>query len=82
MHDIIIRSGLDIVGRTERMIETAKQLLYNGSLDEVELCELDYEIERLKAVVFAADEAIRTLARTAECRPQAGWPHGPLGTLH
>lgn len=82
MHDIIIRSGLDIVGRTERLIETAKLLLYSGNLDEAELYELDYEIERLKGVVFATDEAIRSLARTAECRPQTGCAHGLRSTLH
>lgn len=82
MQDIIIRSGLDIVGRTERLVETAKLLLQSGKLDEAELYELDYEIERLKDMVYAADEAIRSLAQTAKCLPETVWAQGLRSTLH
>lgn len=59
MLDIIIRSALDIVGRTERLIEASKRLLLTEGLDEVEVYELDCEIERLGDAVFVVDEAIR-----------------------
>ncbi|MGO7638618.1 hypothetical protein, partial [Rhizobium leguminosarum] len=67
MFDIIIRSALDIVGRTERLIEAMRLMLQNDDLDEVEVYELDHEIERLWDVVFNVDEAVRSLARTVEC---------------
>ena len=63
MFDIIIRSALDIVGRTERLIEAMRRMLQNDDLDEVEVYELDHEIERLGDVVFNVDEAVRSLAR-------------------
>ena len=44
MLDIIIQSALDIVGRTERLIEASKRLLVSEGLDEVEVYELDCEI--------------------------------------
>jgi hypothetical protein len=82
MLDIIIRSALDIVGRTERLIEASKRLLVSKGLDEVEVYELRYEIERLGDAVFVVDEAIRSLARTVECWPQAAHTHGVQRTLH
>jgi hypothetical protein len=57
MFDIIIRSALDIVGRSERLIEAMRRLLLSDGLDEVEVYELDYEIERLGDVVFNVDVA-------------------------
>ncbi|EJC83600.1 hypothetical protein Rleg4DRAFT_6652 [Rhizobium leguminosarum bv. trifolii WSM2297] len=82
MLDIIIRRALDIVGRTERLIEASRRLLDSEGLDEVEVYELDYEIERLGDAVFFVGEAIRSLARTVECWPQAAQAHGIHGTLH
>ncbi|MBY2907862.1 hypothetical protein [Rhizobium leguminosarum] len=81
MFDIIIRSALDIVGRTERLIEAMRRMLQNDDLDEVEVYELDHEIERLGDVVFNVDEAVRSLARTVEW-PQAALAHGIRRTLH
>ncbi|MBA1345119.1 MULTISPECIES: hypothetical protein [Rhizobium] len=82
MFDIILRSALDIVGRTERLIEAMRRLLQSDDLDEVEVYDLDYEIERLGDVVFNVDEAVRSLARTVECWPQATLAHGIRRTLH
>ncbi|MBB2750694.1 UNVERIFIED_ORG: hypothetical protein GGI57_001370 [Rhizobium aethiopicum] len=82
MLDIIIRSALDIVGRTERLIEASRRLLDGEGLDEVEVYELHYEIERLGDAVFVVDEAIRSLMRTVECWPQAASAHGIHRTLH
>ncbi|MBC2808771.1 hypothetical protein ELI13_25350 (plasmid) [Rhizobium ruizarguesonis] len=82
MFDIIIRSALDIVGRSERLIEAMRRLLLSDGLDEVEVYELDYEIERLGDVVFNVDEAVRSLARTLECWPQTALAHEIRRTLH
>ncbi|MBY4590214.1 hypothetical protein RJJ37_10105 [Rhizobium redzepovicii] len=82
MLDIIIRSALDIVGRTERLIEASKRLLLTEGLDEVEVYELDCEIERLGDAVFVVDEAIRSLARTVGYWPHAARPYGIHRTLH
>ncbi|MDR9802947.1 hypothetical protein [Rhizobium hidalgonense] len=82
MLDIIIRRALDIVGRTERLIEACRRLLDSEGLDEVEVYELDCEIERLGDAVFVADKAIRSLASTVECWPQVAQAHGILRTLH
>ncbi|WP_037079762.1 hypothetical protein [Rhizobium sp. CCGE 510] len=82
MLDIIIRSALDIVQRTERLIETSKQLLNSEDLDEVDVYELDCEIERLGDAVFVIDEAIRALARTVDCWPQAARAYGMHRTVH
>lgn len=82
MLDIIIRSALDIVGRTERLIEASKRLLLTEGLDEVEVYELDCEIERLGDAVFVVDEAIRSLARTVGYWPHAASTHGIHRTLH
>ena len=82
MLDILIRSALDIVRRAERLIETARGLPDRDDLDEVELYELDYEIERLRDAVLAADEAVRSLARRVECWPQAVRGHALQTTLH
>ncbi|WHO75502.1 hypothetical protein [Rhizobium sp. BT03] len=82
MLDIIIRSALDIVGRTERLIEASRRLLDGEGLDEVEVYELHYEIERLGDAVFVVDEAIRSLMRTVEGWPQAACAHGMHRTLH
>ncbi|MGO7356366.1 hypothetical protein ACCS66_16790 [Rhizobium ruizarguesonis] len=82
MFDIIIRSALDIVGRSERLIEAMRRLHLSDGLDEVEVYELDYEIERLGDVVFNVDEAVRSLARTLECWPQTALAHEIRRTLH
>ncbi|MBB4234637.1 hypothetical protein [Rhizobium esperanzae] len=82
MLDIIIRDALDIVGRTERLIEASRRLLDRKSLGDVEMYELDYEIERLGDAVFVVDEAIRSLARAVECWPQTAPVHGAARTLH
>ncbi|MBB4506779.1 hypothetical protein [Rhizobium leguminosarum] len=75
MFDIIIRSALDIVGRTERLIDAMRRRLQNDDLDEVQVYELG-------DVVFNVDEAVRSLARTVECWPQAALAHGIRRTLH
>ncbi|MGO6850567.1 hypothetical protein EHI47_22925 [Rhizobium leguminosarum] len=82
MLDIIIRSALDVVGRTERLVEAMRRLLQSDDLDEVEVYELDYEIERLGDVVFNVDEAVRSLARTVECWSQTDLAHEIRRTLH
>ena len=82
MLDIIIQSALDIVWRTERLIEASKRLLVSEGLDEVEVYELDCEIERLGDAVFVVDEAIRSLARTVGYWPHAARTHGIHRTLH
>ncbi|MGR9424678.1 hypothetical protein [Rhizobium leguminosarum] len=82
MLDIIIRSALDVVGRTERLVEAMRRLLQSDDLDEVEVYELDYEIERLGDVVCNVDEAVRSLARTVECWPQTVFAHEIRRTLH
>ncbi|RUM03882.1 hypothetical protein [Rhizobium chutanense] len=82
MLDIIIRDALDIVGRTERLIEASRRLLASKGLGEGEMYELDYEIERLGDAIFVVDEAIRSLVRAVECWPQTAPVHGTARTLH
>ncbi|MBB5551168.1 hypothetical protein [Rhizobium lentis] len=82
MLDIIIRSALAIVGRAERLIETARRLLDGDDLDEAGVYELNREIERLRDVIFGVDEAVRSLALTVECWSQAVHAHGLEKTLH
>lgn len=82
MLDIIIRSALDIVGRTERLIEAVRRLLDRDDRDEAEVYELDCEIERLRNAVLGVDEAVRSLALTVECWPQAAHAHALEKTLH
>lgn len=82
MLDIIVRSALDIVGRAERLIEAARGLLNREDVDEVEMDELDYEIERLRDAVVAVDEAVRSLAHVIERWPQATRAYALQTTLH
>jgi hypothetical protein len=57
MLEMIIRSSLDIVDRTERLIDNVRRLIGGGGLDEVEAYQVYTEIERLTDVVFIIDEA-------------------------
>ncbi|AVC46239.1 hypothetical protein ELI38_27685 (plasmid) [Rhizobium leguminosarum] len=69
MIEMIIKSSLEVVDRTERLIDAARRLLGVG-LDEVEAYRLHVEIEKLTDVVLAMDEAARLLRRTFELRPE------------
>ncbi|TBY35933.1 hypothetical protein E0H93_06895 [Rhizobium leguminosarum bv. viciae] len=69
MIEMIIKSSLEVVDRTERLIDAARRLLGVG-LDEVEAYRLHVEIEKLTDVVLAMDEAARLLQRTFELRPE------------
>ncbi|MGR9079480.1 hypothetical protein ACU8L5_25190 (plasmid) [Rhizobium leguminosarum] len=69
MLDMIIKNSLEVVDRTERVIDAARRLLGAG-LDEVEAYRLHVEIEKLTDVVFVMDEAARLLRRTFELRPE------------
>ncbi|MGR9207468.1 hypothetical protein [Rhizobium leguminosarum] len=71
MLDMIIKNSLEVVDRTERVIDAARRLLGAG-LDEVEAYRLYVEIEKLTDVVFVMDEAARLLRRTFELRPEIG----------
>ncbi|MGR9145642.1 hypothetical protein ACU8MP_25225 (plasmid) [Rhizobium leguminosarum] len=71
MLDMIIKNSLEVVDRTERVIDAARRLLGAG-LDEVEAYRLHVEIEKLTDVVFVMDEAARLLRRTFELRPEIG----------
>ncbi|MGR9159664.1 hypothetical protein [Rhizobium leguminosarum] len=71
MLDMIIKNRLEVVDRTERVIDAARRLLGAG-LDEVEAYRLHVEIEKLTDVVFVMDEAARLLRRTFELRPEIG----------
>ncbi|MBB4292483.1 hypothetical protein GGE16_004562 [Rhizobium leguminosarum] len=82
MLDTIIRNALDIVGRTERLLEASRRLQDSEGLDEIEVYELDHEIERLGDAVFVVDEAIRSLARAVDCWPEAARAYEMRGTLH
>ncbi|MBY5336499.1 hypothetical protein [Rhizobium leguminosarum] len=82
MFDIIVRSALDIVRQTERLIEAMRRMLQSEEFDEVEVYELDYEIERLGDVVFNVDEAVRSLVRSAEYSLRGAHVHAICGTLH
>ncbi|ARO33973.1 hypothetical protein NXC14_PC00437 (plasmid) [Rhizobium sp. NXC14] len=82
MLDVLIRRALDIVRRTDRLIEAASGLLDRHDLDEVERYELDYEIERLRDAVLAVDEAVRSLARRSERWPEVARVHALQTTLH
>lgn len=70
MLEVIIRRSLDIVDRTERLVEKARRLIGSGSLDDVEVCRIHTEIERLTDLVFIMDDAARLLRRTFEQRPE------------
>ncbi|TBZ79135.1 hypothetical protein [Rhizobium leguminosarum] len=69
MLDMIIKNSLEVVDRTERVIDAARRLLGAG-LDEVEAYRLHVEIEKLTDVVFVMDQAARLLRRTFELRPE------------
>jgi hypothetical protein len=71
MLDMIIKNSLEVVDRTERVIDAARRLLGAG-LDEVEAYRLHVEIEKLTDVVFVMGEAARLLRRTFELRPEIG----------
>lgn len=66
----VIRRSLDIVDRTERLVEKARRLIRSGSLDDVEAYRIHTEIERLTDLVFIMDDAARLLRRTFEQRPE------------
>jgi hypothetical protein len=64
------------------LIEAARRLVDGNDLGEAEVYELDREIERLRDVIFGVDEAVRSLALTVECWPQAPHGHAVEKTLH
>jgi hypothetical protein len=81
MLEMIIENSLDIVDRTERLIDTVKRLVGAG-LDEVEAYRLHLEIERLTDVVLVMDEAVRLLRRTFELRPDIARSCAMHATIH
>jgi hypothetical protein len=82
MLEMIIRSSLNIVDRTERLIDNVRRLIGGGSLDEVEAYQVYIEIERLMDVVFIIDEATHLLRRTLEVRPETARRYIGRPTLH
>jgi hypothetical protein len=70
MLDVVIRNSLDIVARTERLIEKARRLIATGRLDDVEAYRIHTELERLTDLVFIMDDAARLLRRMFELRPE------------
>ncbi|MGO4568377.1 hypothetical protein AB4Z52_25800 [Rhizobium sp. 2YAF20] len=81
MLELIIRNSLDIVVRTERLIDRARRLIGSGSLDDVEAFRVFREIERLTDVVFVMDEATRLLRRMFEMRPEIARPYTVHATM-
>jgi hypothetical protein len=81
MLEVIIRNSLDIVVRTESLIDRARWLIGSGSLDDVEAFRVHREIERLTDVVFVMDEAARLLQRTLEMRPEIARPYAVHATV-
>jgi hypothetical protein len=81
MLEVIIRNSLDIVVRTERLIDRARWLIGSGSLDDVEAFRVHREIERLTDVVSVMHEATRLLQRTFEMRPEIARPYTVDATL-
>jgi hypothetical protein len=68
---MIIKNSLNIVDRTERLIDTTRQLLGTG-IDEIEAYRLHVEIEKLTDAALVMDEAARLLRRTFELKPEIG----------
>ncbi|MGR9354770.1 hypothetical protein [Rhizobium leguminosarum] len=82
MLEMIIKNSLEVVDRTERLIDAARRLPGVG-LDEVEAYRLHAEIEKLTDVVLAMDEAApasaTNLRASARNRPLLGRKFdGPL----
>ncbi|KQV30204.1 hypothetical protein ASC97_22035 [Rhizobium sp. Root1203] len=71
MLEMIIKNSLNIVDRTERLIDTTRQLLGTG-IDEIEAYRLHVEIEKLTDAALVMDEAARLLRRTFELKPEIG----------
>jgi hypothetical protein len=81
MLDVVIRNSLDIVARTERLIEKAKGLIATGRLDDVEAYRIHTELERLTDLVFIMDDAARLLRRMFELRPEMAHRYTVHATL-
>ncbi|MHC2364302.1 hypothetical protein [Rhizobium leguminosarum] len=81
MLEMIIKNSLEVVDRTERLIDAARRLPGVG-LDEVEAYRLHAEIEKLTDVVLAMDEAARLLRRTFELRPEIAHYSAVNSTVH
>jgi len=73
MLELIIKNSLDIVNRTERLIDATKRLLgtMGTGIDEIEAYRLHVEIEKLTDVVLVMDEAARLLRRTFELQTES-----------
>jgi hypothetical protein len=81
MLDVVIRNSLDIVARTERLIEKARRLIATGRLDDVEAYRIHTELERLADLVFIMDDAARLLRRMFELRPEMAHRYTVHATL-
>jgi hypothetical protein len=70
MLDRIVRNSVEIIARTESLIDKVRTLIGSGDLDVIEAYKLQCEIERLTDVMFVVDAAARLLRRTFELRPE------------
>jgi gamma-glutamyl:cysteine ligase YbdK (ATP-grasp superfamily) len=68
MLEIIIGSSLEIVEKTERVLDAIGRHLRAGRLDDIpDLCS---EVDLLTDVTLILDEAARMLRKTFEMRPE------------
>lgn len=70
MLEAIINAGSDVVNRCERVIESARRLVFSGSLDDQEALEVYREAERLMEAMFAVSDAVGLLRQRFAQRPE------------
>lgn len=61
MLEVVIETGSDIVKRSERIIETARRLVFSGGLEQPESLAVYREAERLMEEMFMMSDAINRL---------------------
>jgi hypothetical protein len=70
MLEVIIETGSDIVRRSEHILETARTLVFSGSLHDSEALALYQEADRLMEAMFAMRDAVGRLRNSLEQRPR------------
>jgi hypothetical protein len=71
MLEVVIETGSDIVRRSERIIETARRLVFSGGLDQPEALAIYREAARLKEAMYAMGDAVNRLRSSFERYPEA-----------
>jgi hypothetical protein len=81
MLEVVIEAGWDIVTRSERIIETARRLVFSGSLEQPEALAVYREAERLMEVMFMLTDAVNLLRSSSERLPEAARQYSRTGIV-